>query len=991
MGIDIGMQLSGFTVTKRDELPEINGEAYQMTHARSGARLLYLQNDDNNKAFSIAFRTPPCNDTGVFHILEHSVLCGSEKFPVREPFVDLLKTSMQTFLNAMTFPDKTMYPVASTNEQDLFNLMDVYLDAVFHPAIYHKRAIFEQEGWHLELVPSPDAPEDADPATLTADQSTLVYNGVVYNEMKGGLSDASSVLFDEIQKALLPDTPYAFESGGTPAAIPTLTYEDYLDDHQRHYRTDNSYIVLYGNLDIERALAFLDERYLTPVAAEQREADAKRIEAGLAPLEPRTLSIQEALVAPHTVRTMDTAPENACSACGYVVGTAADRIRVTAVDVLLDALFGSNEAPLKRALLDEGIADDVHAFLADSILQPYAVVQLNVPHDEGGARLARSLDSHVRTLLENGLDKQLVEASLSHMEFQMREHELGIADGVVHAMMALAGWLYDENAALDYLRYEDAFAHLRAALETDYYEELLRSLFLENPHTASVEVLPTPGKSDDGTAVRLAQLNERLTPEERAGIVAEEAVLRQLQMQPDSPEAMATLPRLSIADIDEAPEEPGYELDGSQAVPCLRHHVPTNGIAYANRYFDESHLTFDDLPYVSVLALVLGKLATARHTAAEIDTLVQGKLGNFTLFTEVHEDVDDIAVVKPVFVVSASALAENVGALSGLVREILLETDFSDTARIRDILVQRKIEAEQVFTNSGHSCAAARARSYYSPAGVVYEQLGNVGFYQFVRTLLDRFDEQAEALAKRLASLAESLFVDDACTLGFAGSEADYERFWDSDPICGRTGSPESRLVVPEPRVLNEAFIVPSDVCFASYAWDRRLIGTPNTGVWSIASRALSYDFLWNEVRVKGGAYGVGFTVSRMGNMRFYSFRDPHLDETLARFEQASQWLADFDPQPEDMEGFVVSTVAGIDAPIKPRKLIHRQEGEFFARRPPEERCEMRAQAIAAKPEDVRALAPTVRAITDARAICVFGNRAILEASKAPLSLVELF
>ena len=992
MSIEPGAQLHGFTVKNHESLPEINGEAYQMTHEFSGARLLYLKNDDNNKAFSIAFRTPPRDSTGVFHILEHSVLCGSDKFPVKEPFVDLLKTSMQTFLNAMTFPDKTMYPVASTNEQDLFNLMDVYLDAVFHPAIYHKRAIFEQEGWHFELVAAPDAPEAASPAELAADQSILVYNGVVYNEMKGALSDASSVLFDELQKALFPDTPYAFESGGTPAAIPTLTYEDFLDDHRRHYRTDNSYIVLYGNLDIERALAFLDERYLTPVATEQLAADAERAAAGLAALEPRPLPLQDAVAAPHAVRTMDTALENACSACAYVVGTAAERIRVAAVDVLLDALFGSNEAPLKRALLDEGIADDVHAFLADSVAQPFAVVQLNMPHDQGAKHLASSLDTHVRTLLGIGLDKQLVEASLSHMEFQMREHEMGVADGVIDAIMAMAGWLYDDQGALDYLRYEEAFAQLRANLETDYYEELLRSLFLENPHTASVEVLPTPGESDDDTAERLARLGKQLSHAERAAIVAEEAILRQLQMQPDTEEAIATLPRLSVADIVDAPEEPLCELDETRPIPCLRHHVPTNGIVYAYRYFDESHLSFDDLPYVTVLALVLGKLATAHHTAAEIDTLVQGKLGNLSLFTEVFEDVDDPTAITPLFVVGSSALAENGEWPATLVREILKETDFSDTARIHDVLLQRKIEAEQAFANSGHSCAAARARSYYATAGVVLEKLGNVGFYQFLCDLLEHFDERAAALSQRLAALAEALFVDDVCTMSFAGTDDDLARFWECEPGCGFTDAAiEPHLEIPAPQKRNEAFIVPTDVCFAACGWDRRLIGEPYTGVWPLVSRALSYDFLWNEVRVKGGAYGVGFQATRLGNLRFHSYRDPHLDETLVRFAQASDWLAAFDPSPEDMEGFIVSTVAGIDAPVKPRQLIRRQATEFFAHRAPEERKALRSQAIAATPEDVRALAPLVKATVDAQAICVFGNRAILESVKTPLTLVELF
>ena len=367
MNLEQGQELHGFTVLTAEPLPEIDGDAYTLSHPVSGAKLLYLRNDDRNKAFSIAFCTPPADDTGVFHILEHSVLCGSEKFPVKEPFVNLLKTSMQTFLNAMTFGDKTLYPVASTNDQDLMNLADVYMDAVLHPNIYRKRQVFEQEGWHLEVA-------DAEEGQAETGRQ-LTYNGVVYNEMKGALSDSTSVLYDQLQASLFPDTPYAFESGGTPEAIPTLTYEHYLEEHERHYRLDNSYIVLYGNLDLDRMLAFLDERYLTPVAAEQAKRREQRAAEGLADLAPRTLPVQGPVRALGVRREMATAPENACMGLGWVIGHVRERTRIVATDILLDAIAGSNEAPLKRALLDSGIAGDVQSYLADSVQQPFAVLR----------------------------------------------------------------------------------------------------------------------------------------------------------------------------------------------------------------------------------------------------------------------------------------------------------------------------------------------------------------------------------------------------------------------------------------------------------------------------------------------------------------------------------------------------------------------------------------------------------------------------------------
>ena len=988
MEFEVNTKAHGFTIVSREELPEIDGEAIVGIHGESGARLLYLKNEDNNKSFAIGFRTPPQDDTGVFHILEHSVLCGSRRFPVKEPFVDLLKGSMQTFLNAMTFSDKTLYPVASTNEQDLFNLMDVYLDAVFHPRIYEKPAIFQQEGWHYELVAAGDGA--ADPAGLDASQTALVHNGVVFNEMKGALSDSSQVLYDELQKALFPGTCYAYESGGTPESIPTLCYEAFLDEHRRHYRTDNSYVILYGNLDADRAMAFLDERYLAPVAAEQREADRERIAQGLEPLRPREIMRAEPSRAGYASKTMDTAPENAVAACGYVIGDSSDRIRVMAADIMLDALFGSNEAPLKRALLDAGVAHDVNAFVSEAVLQPFAVVQVSMPAEGAGAELEATIADAVRALLEEGIDKELLEAALAHTEFVMREHDLGYADGVANAIMSLSGWLYDEGAPVDYLRYESACAQLRSELDGNYFERLCEELFCANDHTASFEIVPAPGRSDDAWPERLAAMNRELSAEGRARIVAEEAELRKMQEAPDSPEAVATLPRLGVADIGDAPDYPAFYFDESAPIPCLRHEVPTHGIAYAYRYYDAVRMSFEDLPYLSILALTLGKLGTAHHSAAEIDTLAQGKLGNLDFFMEVNDDEDDPETFSLHFVVSSSALSGNVDWLAALPREVLVETDFSDTSKILDALKQHKIDMEQAFANTGHSRAAIRCRSYYSKSAIVTETTTNVDFYRFLCELVEHFDERAEALAARLQETAARLFCDDGCLLSFAGNDGDYRRFWECGPLTGREGGLATRLVVPDPVVRNEAFIVPSDVCFAVTGWDRRLLGIERNGSWAVTSQVLSLDYLWNEVRVKGGAYGGGFAVMRMGTARFYSYRDPHLDETLARFDGTSSWLSEFDPSAEDLEGYIVASVAKLDAPVKPRRIVRRQISEHLTGFTPEKRRLNRQQIIGTDAEAIRAHAADVRRILDQRAMCVFGNREIIESSTAGFEVITL-
>ena len=958
----------GFTAVKSEPVSEVEGVVHLMRHAASGARLMFIENDDANKAFSITFKTPAADDTGVFHILEHSVLCGSEKFPVKEPFVNLLKTSMQTFLNAMTFPDKTMYPVASTNEQDLVNLMDVYLDAVFHPDIYRRPVIFQQEGWHRELE---GEGEDA----------RLVVNGVVYNEMKGALSEPDSVLYDGLSAALFPNTTYRFESGGTPAAIPTLTYEGFLENHRRHYRPDNAYIILYGNLDADRFLGFLDERYLAPLAAKE-----------CGPLDINPLGLQAPVAPAPVVVPMATAPENACAAVGFVIGRAAERERIVAADILMDAIMGANESPLKRALLDAGIADDAIGYVADSVAQPFAVVSLRGARPGAAEKLRAIVEAEARRLVEGGLDRELVRAALSHAEFVMRERNFGYPDGVVLAMSAMAGWLYADDDPAAYLRFEDVFASLREKVEEGYFEALLRELFLDNDHRACAEVVPTESDeaAEEAEAAGEREAAAELTEDEAAFIREAVRALREAQEAPDAPEALEKLPQLSRADIGEAPAEAMWEVGECGPWRLIRHHLPCRGIAYAYRYFAMDGLAFDELPYATVLACVLGKLDTARHTAAELDTLVQAHLGNLGFAVEVHEDAEDRERIRPMFVMGSSALDEEVPWAARLAEEVLRETDFADTERIRDILGQRRIAMEQAFASAGHSAAMARVASYYLPAGVVREALSGVGFYRFLKELLAHFDERAGELTAKLADLAARLFTDGGCTLSFGGSEEALDAYREaSAPFDGMAGAPV--LTVPAPEDKHEAFVVASDVTYTACGWDRRLLGEPYGGTWLLASRILSYDFLWTEVRVKGGAYGAGFQTTRSGSSRFYSYRDPRIDETVERFRTAGDWLAGvFSPTESEMDGYVVSTVASLDAPAKARELLRRQGGLYFSGATLADRARVREEVRAARTEDVRALAPSVDAIAGAGCVCAFGNGEVIRASGEDFNVVDL-
>lgn len=992
-----GTTCHGFAVERCETVPELDSDAYVLRHTTSGARLLYLACDDENKAFAIGFKTPPADSTGVFHILEHSVLCGSAKFPVKEPFVDLIKSSMQTFLNAMTYPDKTIYPVATTNEQDLYNLMDVYLDAVFNPAIYTKPTIFEQEGWHYELDLPEDVEGEGDGSPASLREGTLRYNGVVFNEMKGALSDPMSVLDDAVNAALYPDTAYAHESGGDPRVIPALTYEQFLDTHARHYNPSNSYITLYGDLDVDRALAFLDERYLSQPSAASRRMDAA-VAAGEDPsaLAPNPLDVQAPVTCEYKRVKMATTPENALVGLGLVLGSALDRKRTIAADILFEALLGSNEAPVKKAILAAGLGGNVVSYTAAESLQPYELIMLQNAQPGVARELRRVFQDACRDLCEHGVPRERLEAIISSNEYDLRQRDYGIADGVAIACDALSTWLYDDDAATLALKYGPVYEELRSELDGTYFEDLLRELVLENDHMALVELVPVDAAegSEGAEAIELAAKRDAMTDSELADVVERTAALRAAQEAEDTPEDKATLPRLRVSDIGEARPEPPLVVDTTAPIPCLRHDIPTNRLAYAMQYFDLSCVAFEDLPYVTLLCRLLKQLPTREHSAEELDNLLAGKLGFLSFTTEVMTQ-PDVDGVRPYLLVSAGALSEKIDALAGLPREVWSSTLLADADadRVRDVLTQIRIGLEQGFINNGHSAALGRAMSYSSPSAVVREQLSGVDFYLFLRDLLEHFDERVDDLRTKLAELAERIFVADGCMASFTGSDEDFDAYWDAAGNLGLgagDGAGRDALVVPAPCDRHEAFVIPSDICFAARACDPRRLGLDVTGAWAVAANALSYDYLWNEIRVKGGAYGCGFRAAGERQAAFYTYRDPAIDPSIERVERAGAWLGSFEPDEAAFEGFIVSCVSGMDAPVKPYALTKRRNTTYLAGLDPHAREERRAQMLAATPGELRSLGADVTRIAAESPTCVFGGRDVIAKSNAGFNVVDL-
>ena len=949
--LNVGDALHGFKLDTAEDVREIRGRAYVFTHEATGARLLWLANDDTERAFSIAFKTPPADDTGVFHILEHSVLDGSLKYPVKEPFVELLKTSMATFINALTFPDKTMYPVSSTNVDDLENLMDVYLDAVFHPALHEREDIFRQEGWHLELE-SPEAP--------------LALNGVVLNEMKGALADPDDVLFLEVERALFPDTCYRWESGGDPKAIPTLTYESYCDTHRRHYQPANAHVVLYGDLDIDRELAFLDERLsLAPMPDE----------GGPNPLD---LQAPTGIVERH--ETMPMAPEHAAAALGFVFAEAKDHERVLAADILVQALCGSNEAPLKRAILDANLGDDFVAYLVDSTAQPFVIFELKGAKRWTTEAFRAALHEVATKLATEGIGRDRLEAAISRAEFMLREGSFGYPDGIHLAMASLSSWLYDEDDPLSYVRYEEDFKRLREGLDTGLFEELLTQIVNSN-HACLVDIRPSETTAADEEAAKLAEYKATLTKEELEVLCAETARLHAEQAKPDDPEAIRTLPRLEVAEIGDAAADPD-QATMDAPVPTTVYDIETHGIDYVNCYFDLCGFEAEDLPYLSLMASLLGKLGTSRHSAAELDTLIESKLGSFSCSLEslYAQGTDDAA--RTHLTCSAAALSSNKRWLAELPRELWLETDFSDIERIRALLVQAKIALEQSFITSGHVVALSRVAAQRNASAKISQLIGGIDYYRFVVDILERFDERAVGLSERLASVAERAFSTGNLTMSFAGE--DPEAYLAEDPLKGlpSTETAPERLVVGLSGPAREFYAVPAGVDFVGEGALLSDADEAYDGRWLVLGRALTYSYLWNEVRVLGGAYGAGLQVSDAGTLGFYSFRDPAVDPTLERFDRAADWLAEASLSKRDVDGYIVACVGALDRPQKPRGLMRRLDTNRIIGRPDGWRDRIRSEVLEATPDALRALSEPLRKLMLERGICVLGQRELLDASK---------
>ena len=974
-------ELTAYELTGRHPLPDLNSEGLLLRHKKTGARVAVITNDDENKVFYIGFRTPPKDSTGVPHIIEHTVLCGSEKYPVKDPFVELVKGSLNTFLNAMTYPDKTIYPVASCNDTDFQNLMDVYLDAVFHPQIYRYEEIFKQEGWHYELADR-DAP--------------LTVNGVVYNEMKGAFSSPDDVLQREILNALFPDTVYSKESGGDPDHIPELTYEQYLAFHRTYYHPSNAYIYLYGNMDVAEKLRWMDEEYLS--AYEQIAVDSA-IGEQAAPEKPAEV------VREYPVASEEPEEDNTYLSYNFVIGSVLDRKLYQAFDVLDYALLDAPGAPLKKALLDAGIGKDIMGGYDNGLLQPtFSVIAKNTNLSEKEQFLAvirQVLEEQVR----GGIDKKALLAGISSSEFKFREADFGqFPKGLLYGIQCLDSWIYDDLQPFLHLDAIEIYQFLKEQVDTGYFEQLVERYLLNNPHAAFVAAVPKRGLNavkEKALAEGLAAYKAGLTEEELDALIADTKHLKEYQEEPSPKEALEKIPMLGREDLRKKTLPLQNDVKAVEDVTVVHHNMHANGIVYLALLFDIRDLLPEELPYLGILKSVLGFVDTEEFSYAEFANEVNIHTGGIGSSVGIYPDVHEPDQVKLCYEVRVKALAHKMPEAAGLLRQMLLTSVISDEKRLYEILAQLRSRMQAGLSSAGHSVASMRAMSYFSRAAACQDATGGIACFRVVQDYEEHFEEKKEELIRILSGLIQKIFTTDrllvsvTCEQKHYGNAADAVRtIREALPAAGKAAeSPAhplgSDVQAKGPCGKNEGFMDASQVQYVARAGNFVAHGYRYHGALRILKVILGYDYLWINLRVKGGAYGCMNGYMRNGDAYFVSYRDPNLSATNEVYDGIPEYLEEFDADEHEMTKYVIGTVSDMDAPLNPSAKGARSMAAYLQGISYEELQRERDEVLCATAEDIRGLKDLVASVLSDNHICVIGNEDCLRQEKEMFGTLE--
>lgn len=964
--------LAEYEILDEHRVEDVQSDGFILRHKKSGARIAILSNNDDNKVFYIGFRTPPEDETGVPHIIEHTTLCGSKKFPVKDPFIELAKGSLNTFLNAMTYPDKTVYPVASCNDQDFKNLMDVYLDAVFNPNITKYEEIFKQEGWHYEL---------------TGKDDELKINGVVYNEMKGAYSSPDEVLSSQIYRSLFPDNTYSKDSGGNPEYIPKLTYEAYLDFYHKYYHPSNSYIYLYGDMDVVERLEWLDKEYLSLY-------DYKKVNSEINK-QPAFDEIKN-VEAEYSI-TMDDSQENKTYlSYNRVVGDSLDEMLYQAFDVLDYALVSSPGAPVKQALIDAGIGDDVYGSYDAGILQPvFSFVAKNANASQAD-EFESIIENTLKEVVKTGINKEALLAGINSSEFKFREADFGqFPKGLLFGLNCLDSWLFDDMKPFIHLECLDTFAKLRRAVDTDYFEKLIQEYLLDNTHGSSVTVKPKRGlgnEREEALAKELSDYKASLSDEEIDKLIEETEHLKKYQEEPSSDEDLRKLPMLTRADMKKEAMPFSNIEDTLSDVKVVRHDIESNGIDYISFLFDAGDFAQSELGYLGFFTNALGLVSTENYSYTDLANATNIYTGGISTGTASHPDIKDRNNFVFKFEVKLKVLEKNLDKALELMEQMLLSSDFTDTKRLGEIVAQIKARLQANLSSSGHLVAAMRSMSSFSRYALYQDELKGIAFYRSICRIEKELSESPESVSDKLAAIAKKLFARNRMLISFTGnSEAYGNAKLSLEKVIA--GFNKMSVIGDQAEVhfntAKEAFIDASQIQYVAKTGDFICEGYEYTGALRLLRIILSYDYLWINVRVKGGAYGCMNTFLRSGESYFVSYRDPNLSDTLDVYDRIPEYIKSFSPDERDMTKYIIGTFSALDTPMNPEAKGSRSMSAYLEGITYEQIQKERNEILNAQPEDIRRLADLVEAVLKKDSICVIGNENMIKESAGLFENVE--
>lgn len=964
--------LAEYEILDEHRVEDVQSDGFILRHKKSGARIAILSNNDDNKVFYIGFRTPPEDETGVPHIIEHTTLCGSKKFPVKDPFIELAKGSLNTFLNAMTYPDKTVYPVASCNDQDFKNLMDVYLDAVFNPNITKYEEIFKQEGWHYEL---------------TGKDDELKINGVVYNEMKGAYSSPDEVLSSQIYRSLFPDNTYSKDSGGNPEYIPKLTYEAYLDFYHKYYHPSNSYIYLYGDMDVVERLKWLDKEYLSLY-------DYKKVNSEINK-QPAFDEIKN-VEAQYSI-TMDDSQENKTYlSYNRVVGDSLDEMLYQAFDVLDYALVSSPGAPVKQALIDAGIGDDVYGSYDAGILQPvFSFVAKNANASQAD-EFESIIENTLKEVVKTGINKEALLAGINSSEFKFREADFGqFPKGLLFGLNCLDSWLFDDMKPFIHLECLGTFAKLRKAVDTDYFEKLIQEYLLDNTHGSSVTVKPKRGlgnEREEALAKELSDYKASLSDEEIKKLIEDTEHLKKYQEEPSSDEDLRKLPMLTRADMKKNAMPFSNIEDELLDVKVVRHDIESNGIDYISFLFDAGDFAQSELGYLGFFTNALGLVNTEKYSYTDLANATNIYTGGISTGTASHPDIKDRDNFVFKFEVKLKVLEKNLDKALELMEQMLLTSDFTDTKRLGELVAQIKARLQANLSSSGHLVAAMRSMSSFSRYALYQDELKGVAFYRSICRIEKELSESPKSVSDKLAAIAKKLFARNRMLISFTGNN---EAYGNAKPSLEKViaGFDKMSAVGNQAEVhfntAKEAFIDASQIQYVAKTGDFICEGYEYTGALRLLRIILSYDYLWINVRVKGGAYGCMNTFLRSGESYFVSYRDPNLSDTLDVYDRIPEYIKNFSPDERDMTKYIIGTFSALDTPMNPEAKGSRSLSAYLEGITYEQIQKERDEILNAQPEDIRRLADLVEAVLKKDSICVIGNENMIKESAGLFENVE--